>query len=71
MVFDDGIGERDLRLMGTAFGELGVACLVEGKKPPLAGGGFCRLAELTRGWGFRVWPAPALLRAVLGLALAE
>ena len=30
------------------------------------------MAELTRGWGFRVWPAPgALLRAVPGLALAE
>jgi DNA-binding XRE family transcriptional regulator len=30
------------------------------------------LAELTRGWGFRVWRAPGVLvRAVPGLALAE
>jgi hypothetical protein len=61
---------RDLLAAGVAY--LGLFTFGGREKASARGRRLCHLAELTRGWGFRVWPAPgALLRAALGLALAE
>jgi hypothetical protein len=66
------VGEwRAVRANGTRLGELGRPVL-GGRKKASDRARLLTFGDPTRGWWFRGWPAPrALMRAVLGLAMAE